>query len=534
MFLLAPFAVVLGITVATPSAAFGAPGVGDPTWYDGGIQQNQVTNCASLGVLSTPYSEPGVGTYTGYLADPDDAQPGVNQGTYMHYAVFGLGSPCNGTYFAPHFRLPSGVTFDDTRPIECYYDGQSGAGDASACPQWASGKFFTDGYYSYYRSGINSAGLWPVAQGHNWEFRFPIKSNRVVTNETIYTFVKTVDGNDNLTLAATAPMYVFGGSGSGQTTVMYDQPSTRPEAQLPDAPGPSAYGVVSRYQGVISSQGGDALAELGTSPGNLDRKISIPISPGAFQSYELWTDWSDVGALQRGTTYYWRGGFKPTGQPAVYGAVQSFTIPATTTCLGKAVTVNLGLGELPTSGADVILGTDRADTINGLDGNDTVCGLGGNDRINGGNGNDVIDAGTGNDTVTPGAGANRVVGGAGDDTVLALGGDDAIDGGSGTDTVSYAGAAKPIVLDLAKGSAQNTKGGGRDSVKGVENAVGGDGKDKLLGTNGKNRLTGGKGNDTLTGRGGNDTLSGGKGRDKAVGGPGKDKAPGCEVKVGVP
>jgi hypothetical protein len=531
--LLAPFAVVAGLAVTTTPAS-AAPGVSDPQWYDGANANNLVTNCASLGVLSTPYSEPGVAVNTGYLADPDDAAPGVGQGTYMHYSVWGLGSPCSGTYFAPHFRLPAGVSFDSSRPIECYYDGQSGASDPQACPQWASGKFYSDGYYSYYRSGINSAGLWPVAQGHNWEFRFPIVSSRVVTNETIYTFVKTIDGNDDLTLAVTAPLYVFGGPGSGQTTVMYDQPSTRPEPQLPDGSGPSAYGVVSRYQGVISGQGGDALAEIGTSPGNLDRRISIPISAGSFQAYELWTDWSDVGALQRGTTYYWRGGFKPTGQPATWGEVQSFTIPATTTCLGKQVTVNLGLGQLPTAGPDVILGTAGPDTITGLDGNDTICGLGGNDRIIGGNDDDVVDAGDGDDTVVPGAGANRVVAGAGNDTVLALGGDDSIDGGAGTDTVSYAGADKKVVLDLAKSSAQNTRGGGRDSVKGVENVVGGDGKDKLAGDNGKNKLTGGAGNDRLVGRGGNDTLSGGKGKDRCDGGPGKDKAPGCEVKVGVP
>ena len=534
--LLSPFAVVAGLvaTVAVASPASAAPGVSDPQWYDGANANNLVTNCASMGVLSTPYSEPGVATYTGYLADPDDAAPGVNQGTYMRYAVHGLGSPCQGTYFAPHFRLPSGVTFDDTRPIECFYDGQNGASDPQACPQWASGKFFTDGYYSYYRSGIDAAGLWPVAQGHNWEFRFPIKSNRVVTNETIYTFVKTIDGNDNLTLAVTAPLYVFGGPGSGQTTIMYDQPSTKPEAQLPDNSGAPAYGVVSRYQGVISGQGGEALAELGTSPGNLDRKVTIPISAGSFQAYELWTDWSDVGVLQRGTTYYWRGGFKPTGQPATWGDVQSFTIPATTTCLGKQVTVNLGLGELPSAGADVILGTDGADTVTGLDGNDTVCALGGNDRIMGGNGDDAIDAGGGDDTVVPGAGANRVVGGAGNDTVLALGGDDAFEGGVGTDTMSYEGADKKIVLDLARSVPQRTGGGGTDTVTGVEQVIGGAGKDKLSGSKAGDRLVGGDGKDKLSGRGGKDVLVGGKGKDRCDGGPGKDKASGCEVKKKIP
>ncbi len=533
--LLAPLAVVVGLAATltvTATSASADPGVDDPSWYDGANANNLVTNCASLGVLSTPYSEPGVATYTGYLADPDDAAPGVNQGTYMRYVVYGLGSPCNGTYFAPHFRLPSGVSFDNTRPINCFYDGQNGTSDTTACPQWG-GNFYSDGYYSYYRSNLQ-AGLWPVAQGHVWEFRLPIKSNRVVSGETIYTFVKTIDGNDDLTLAVTAPLYVFGGAGSGQTTIMYDQPSTKPEAQLPDGSGAPAYGVVSRYQGVISGQGGEALAELGTSPSNLDRLVSIPISAGSFQAYELWTDWSDVGVLQRGTTYYWRGGFKPTGQAATWGEVQSFTIPATTSCQGKQVTVNLGLGELPTAGADVILGTDGAETITGLDGNDTICGLGGDDRILGGNGDDVVDAGAGNDTVVPGAGATRVVGGAGDDTVLALGGDDDVDGGAGTDTMSYAGADKGVVLDLARSAAQRTGGGGTDTVRDVEHVIGGDAKDKLSGNGTGNRLVGADGKDKLIGRGGKDVMVGGKGKDRCDGGPGKDKAKGCEVKKNIP
>ncbi|WP_372736493.1 hypothetical protein, partial [Nocardioides sp.] len=378
--LLAPLFVVVGLSVATAPAAVADPGVNDPQWYDGNYKQNLVTNCASLGVLSTPYSEPGVATYTGYLADPDDAKPGVGEGTYMHYVVYGLGSPCQGTYFAPHFSLPPGVSFDNTRPIYCFYDDQNANGDAAACPQWGS-RFYSDGTYSHYRSNINSAGLWPVAQGHHWEFQLPIKSNRVVSGEKIYTFVKTIDGEDNLTLAVTAPLYVFGGSGSGQSVIMYSQPSTKPEKQLPNNAGPSAFGIISRYQGVISKQGGEAIIEIGTSPGSYPKRISVPVPANTYNAYELWTDWSDALSLVRGKTYYWRGGFKPTGLATTYGEMQSFTLPAATTCLGKPVTVNLGLGQLPTAGSDVILGTDKSEVINGLDGNDTICGLGGNDKI---------------------------------------------------------------------------------------------------------------------------------------------------------
>ncbi len=532
---LASLLVLAAVTVLTaPAPASAQPGVSDPQWYDGGNQQNQVTNCASLGVLSTPYSEPGVAAYTGYLADSDDAQPAVNQTTYLHYVVYGLGSPCQGTYFAPHFYLPSGVTWDTSQPIHCFYDGVSQAGDAQACPQW--GSVSTDGYYQYYYSQIpGNAGTWPMAQGHHWEFQLPIRSNRTISGETLYTFVKTIDGEDNLTLATTAPLYVFGGSGSGQTAVMYDQPSTTQEQFLPGSGTlHPKYGVISRFQAVISGQAGQAFVEIGTQPGSYPKRTSVSVGAGQFQSFELWTDWEEAAPLVRGRTYYWRGGFTPTGGSTTFGSPQSFTLPAATTCQGRAVTVFLGLDDLPTTGADVILGTEGRDNIDGLGGNDVICGLGGNDDISGGAGDDVVDAGVGSDRVLPGPGTNRVLGGAGNDTVSGLGGKDTIDGGTGVDTVTYAGATKAITLDLAKSGAQNTGGGGLDTVRAVENAVGGKARNVLRGSSAGNRLTGGAGPDTLAGRAGNDVLVGAAGRDACDGGPGSDRATGCERRTSVP
>lgn len=532
--LLALLALVLGL-VLVPTPASAEPGVDDAQWYDGRNTQNQVTNCQSIGVLSPyPYSEPGVATYTGYLADPDDAAPSVNQTTYMHYLVWGMGNPCNGTYFQPQFFLPDGVTWDTSQPIHCFYDGVNGyPSDTQACPQW--GAMSQNGIYWRYASQIpNVAGTWPIAQGHVWEFQLPIRSNRVISGEPLRTFVKTIDGNDNLTLETSVPLYVFGGSGSGQTAIMYSDPSTQREAQLPDNSGPSAYGVVSRYQSVISGQGGTAFVELGTSPSALPKRIEIPITAGQFQAFELWTDWSELGPLRPGTRYYWRGGFTPTGGAPTRGAVQSFTLPASGTCQGRPVTVFLGLGDRPTAGNDVILGTAGNDNIDGLAGNDTICGLGGNDDISGGAGNDVLDGGEGNDRLLPGAGTNRVLGGGGNDTVVALGGNDAIDGGAGLDTASYAGATRKVVVDLAKSGNQNTGAGGVDSFRTVENVVAGKAGSKLSGNGAANVLTGGAGKDTLVGRGGADLMIGGAGKDTCDGGPGKDKARGCEKRKRVP
>ena len=81
----------------------------------------------------------------------------------------------------------------------------------------------------------------------------------------------------------------------------------------------------------------------------------------------------------------------PNGNDAAGESYVVFGMGPTPLCNGLAVTVDLNLGQIPTAGDDVILGTPTADIINALDGNDTICGEGGDDIISGGSGDDWID-----------------------------------------------------------------------------------------------------------------------------------------------
>jgi len=157
-------------------------------------------------------------------------------------------------------------------------------------------------------------------------------------------------------------------------------------------------------------------------------------------------------------------------------------------CGDHEVTVNLGAGESPTDGRDVILGTAAADTIDALGGNDVVCGLGGNDRIDGGPGDDLIYSGGGHD---------QIYGSGGNDTLYGQYGADTISGGPGEDFL----------------------GGGR----GYDTLYGGDGNDNLSGAGGHDFLSGGPGNDNLYGRPGDDTMYGDAGDDELYGSSGDDK-----------
>jgi len=169
------------------------------------------------------------------------------------------------------------------------------------------------------------------------------------------------------------------------------------------------------------------------------------------------------------------------------------------TCNGLPVTVNLALGQSPTSGNDVILGTEGADIIRALGGNDTICGLGGNDVINAGGGDDWVDAGAGNDRVFGIGGADVLRGRSGADRIFGGGGDDLINGDGGADK-----------LDGGLGDDLVFGGGGGDEVSGRA------GSDSLFGGGGNDSILGGAGADDINGGAGADVLNGGSGTDNCV------------------
>ena len=138
----------------------------------------------------------------------------------------------------------------------------------------------------------------------------------------------------------------------------------------------------------------------------------------------------------------------------------------------------------------------------------------------GGSGVDTVTGGVGADELFGGAGNDTLRGGAEDDTLHGGIGDDVLDGGEQSsaffsgDTVSYgltnAGGeiSAGVQVDLrVQGVAQDTAGGGRDTLIGIENLVGSRFTDRLQGDGGVNRLTDyGGGSDRLFGDGGADWL----------------------------
>ena len=105
----------------------------------------------------------------------------------------------------------------------------------------------------------------------------------------------------------------------------------------------------------------------------------------------------------------------------------------TALCRGEAVTVDIGAGQVPTDGNDVILGTNGNDRINAGAGDDIVCALDGDDSVFGGGGNDSIVGGQGLDILTGSVGDDFLRGGKGRDLLVAGPGTDLLVGGGGKD-----------------------------------------------------------------------------------------------------
>lgn len=192
-------------------------------------------------------------------------------------------------------------------------------------------------------------------------------------------------------------------------------------------------------------------------------------------------------------------------------------------CNGLVVTVDIGAGETPTDGDDVILGTNGPDLITAGDGNDVVCGLGGDDTIWGQDGDDWIDGGDGDDKLRGSDGDDELYGSDGVDDLAGGRDNDIVDGGDGDDAKVRGGTGDDIV-NGGPGDDQLVNGNG-----GVDIVDGGPGDDALVsGGPRPDIVRGGEGNDVVKGLGGADELFGGPGDDEVFGGAQPDTIDGGE------
>ena len=145
-----------------------------------------------------------------------------------------------------------------------------------------------------------------------------------------------------------------------------------------------------------------------------------------------------------------------------------------------------------------IIGTELDDDLASENNGDVLLGLGGNDVLAANHLGVTLDGGSGDDQLFSFVGDSTLIGGAGNDLILSLG---------TNDTVSYAGAAAGVTVDLSNSVASNDGDGGVDDLIEVENVTGSAFADSLAGDGVANVIEGGAGNDALTGNGGADVFN---------------------------
>lgn len=182
------------------------------------------------------------------------------------------------------------------------------------------------------------------------------------------------------------------------------------------------------------------------------------------------------------------------------------------------------------AGTDKLIGIEN---VYGSAFNDTLIGSAAANMMVGGAGNDTVSGGKGDDTLWGSDGHDALDGGDGDDYLVGGAGDDVIKGGAGWDWSSYEDAAAGVTVDLTKTTAQNTGGGGTDTLSGIEHLYGSKFADVLTGDAKDNYLWGDAGDDKLYGGAGDDHLSGGAGVNVIDGGEGWDTVDYAFSEVGV-
>jgi len=131
-----------------------------------------------------------------------------------------------------------------------------------------------------------------------------------------------------------------------------------------------------------------------------------------------------------------------------------------------------------------------------------------------------VNGNTGNLYIARDVVIENAIGGSGNDTIIQNSANNVLSGGAGNDTVSYETATAGVSVNLSLTTAQDTGGGGVDTLSGFENLVGSAFSDSLIGGPTTVSISGGAGDDWIDAGTANPTsrlnLSGGDGNDTFV------------------
>ena len=322
-------------------------------WYDGSIQYSQTVNC---GIMGTPTAGPGIGTFVGAYADPQNNMPAAGQTYYVHIFAMAIGNPCSGQIIYMDMILPPGTVPSVTAqtPIQCLVDDQ--AINQGGCPGQlvaaGGGRYKVNSTYS------DRQGPWVMPFGKSVEVRIPVVSTSQPA-DLLKAEVQVLDGSQGAiqTLRPQAAIGIFGGGGGGQTPVEPTIVANNPSTTFTQSSWPT--GIKSEVVLYPVGRGGNGWFELYNGPiggGGTkvyeDGPVTIPSEQNT--AYNVWADWTLPGGalppqITKNTTYHWRFRYTTQDGTTIYSAPQSFRTP------GDPANGVIGTGTAEScSGAEVI------------------------------------------------------------------------------------------------------------------------------------------------------------------------------------
>ena len=132
---------------------------------------------------------------------------------------------------------------------------------------------------------------------------------------------------------------------------------------------------------------------------------------------------------------------------------------------------------------------------------ENLIGSASNDNLTGDSGNNILDGGLGNDILRGAGGNDTLYGGSGNDTLTGGAGLNLIDGGIGIDSADYSAetaALSVTLLGAVDGSATVAGATFTDTLRGIENIIGGSANDMFIADINANFMDGKGGTDTVS------------------------------------
>lgn len=168
--------------------------------------------------------------------------------------------------------------------------------------------------------------------------------------------------------------------------------------------------------GTISLEGA-TLESISSNQAGVAKRLQFVAADGNVRIFDF-ADWvrnqaAALASSSKSVPLAFTGvGFELTGTVAPAGGLEAIAYAQTGDLFAQPTLSN----NSPTSGNDVLFGTDISDNIDGNAGNDIILGLDGDDSLNGGVGDDIVYGGYGADSLTGGSGNDQLFGEWGGDT----------------------------------------------------------------------------------------------------------------------